>query len=69
MSSESKSGFFSAIKSVLAAFFGVQSDHARKQDFSSGKPQHFIIAGILVTIIFIVLILILVKIVMRDIAV
>jgi len=69
MSTERKTGFCSAIKSVLAGFFGVQSNENREQDFNSDKPQHFIIAGILVTAILIFVILALVKFLMRDIAV
>ena len=42
------------IKSVAAAFFGVQSDKNRKRDFTEGKFSHFIIAGVLGVILFIV---------------
>ncbi|MDR5858608.1 DUF2970 domain-containing protein [Halomonas elongata] len=35
------------IKSVLAAFFGVQKESRRYEDFSRGRASHFIIAGIL----------------------
>lgn len=35
------------IKSVLAAFFGVQKESRRYEDFSRGRALHFIIAGIL----------------------
>ena len=41
------------IKSVAAAFFGVQSDKNRKRDFTEGKFSHFIIAGVLGVILFI----------------
>lgn len=49
------------IKSVLASFFGVQSDKNRKRDFQQGNPLHFIVAGLFLTVIFILLIVGLVK--------
>lgn len=47
------------VKSVLAAFFGVQREAQRREDFTSGKPISFILVGILMGII-LVLILIMV---------
>lgn len=35
------------IKSVLSAFFGVQKESRRHEDFAHGRASHFIIAGIL----------------------
>ena len=49
------------IKSVLASFFGVQSDKNRKRDFQQGNPMHFIVAGLFLTVIFILLIVGIVK--------
>lgn len=40
------------LHSVLAAAFGVQSGKNRSRDFSRGKPSHFIILGVLFTIVF-----------------
>jgi hypothetical protein len=40
-------------KSVLAAGFGVQSNENRERDFKHGKPMHFIVIGLLFTIVFI----------------
>lgn len=51
--------FLTTMKSVVAAFFGVQSDDNRKRDFSQGKFLHFAIAGI-ITVIFFVLSLVLI---------
>jgi len=39
--------------SVLASMFGVQSSRRREEDFVYGKPSHYIIVGLLVTVIFI----------------
>lgn len=40
------------LHSVGAAAFGVQSGKNRARDFTHGKPSHFIILGILFTVIF-----------------
>ncbi|MGE8498120.1 MAG: DUF2970 domain-containing protein [Pseudomonas sp.] len=40
------------LHSVLAAAFGVQSGKNRSRDFSRGKPSHFIILGVLFTVVF-----------------
>ena len=48
--------FWQVIISVLAAFFGVQSDKNRERDFKHGKPIHFIIAGLLLTLLFILVV-------------
>lgn len=47
------SSLINTIKSVAAAFFGVQSNKNRERDFSQGKFSHFIIVGILGVIFFI----------------
>jgi hypothetical protein len=41
------------LKSVLAAFIGVQSKENQKIDFSQGKASHYIVMGIVFTILFI----------------
>ena len=47
------SSILSTVKSVAAAFFGVQSNKNRERDFNQGKLSHFIIVGVLGVIIFI----------------
>ena len=37
--------------SVLASFFGVQSSKNRERDFKRGKIKHFIMVGVLMTIV------------------
>lgn len=44
------------IKSVLAAFFGVQKDKQRRHDFEEGKPAAFIIVGIGVALVMVVIV-------------
>lgn len=47
---------FQVIGSVLAAFFGVQSNKNRERDFKHGKASHFIIAGLLMTALFVLVV-------------
>lgn len=56
------------IGSVFAAAFGVQSEKNRQRDFSRAKPSTYIIAGILFTLAFILLIVTIVRIVLGSIA-
>ena len=57
--------FFSVLGSVLAGMFGVQSNRKREQDFTHGKPSHYVIIGLLVTVVFILTIWGLVSLVMK----
>lgn len=45
------------IASVLAAGFGVQSQANRERDFTSGNASHYVIVGIVATILFILTLL------------
>ena len=55
------SSFFAVIRSVLAAFIGVQSEAKREQDFSQQSPWPYILAGVVLTLIFILLLVLLVR--------
>jgi Protein of unknown function (DUF2970) len=57
----SKPTITQVIKSVLAAFIGVQSEANRKKDFENGSLSTYVIAGIIFTILFIVAIIFLVS--------
>ena len=59
-------GLLAHIGSVLAAFFGVQSNRARERDFTKGKPSTYIILGIVLTILFILVIYGVVKLVLSS---
>ncbi|QEM81918.1 DUF2970 domain-containing protein [Halomonas binhaiensis] len=48
---------WNTVKSVLAAFFGVQRESRRRQDFTSGKPISFVLVGILMGILFVVVLI------------
>ena len=52
------------IKSVLASFFGVQSDKIRKRDFEKGNPMQFIAVGIILTVILIASVISIVKLIL-----
>jgi len=47
---------WSVVKSVLAAFFGVQKDVRRREDFETGRPGMFIAVGILMALVLVVLV-------------
>lgn len=44
--------FWQMLHSVMAAAFGVQSGKNRERDFTHGKPVHFVVLGLLFTIVF-----------------
>jgi hypothetical protein len=53
-------------KSVAAAFFGVQSNKNREQDFTHGKLSHFIIVGIIAVLAFIACLVVIVSLVIPN---
>lgn len=48
---------WSVIKSVLAAFFGVQKEQQRQHDFNQGRPIVFIATGIVLAAVLVVAVL------------
>ncbi|VVO04311.1 DUF2970 domain-containing protein [Pseudomonas fluorescens] len=40
------------LHSIVAAAFGVQSGKNRARDFTHGKPSHFVVLGIVFTVVF-----------------
>jgi hypothetical protein len=54
----------SIVKSVLAAAFGVQSQRNRERDFGQGSYRHFVIAGIVFTVLFVLTLVTVVRIVL-----
>lgn len=57
--------FGQLLMSVVAAFFGVQSNANRERDFKSGKLSHFILLGLIFGIVFILIIIAVVSLVMN----
>ena len=58
--------FWDTVKSVSAAFFGVQSGKNQERDFSKGNPWAFIWIGILFVSLFILSIYAVVRIVLSQ---
>ena len=46
-------GVLEIFKSVGAAFFGVQSEARRRRDFTRGRLHHYVIAGLIATAAFV----------------
>ncbi|NOU20470.1 MAG: DUF2970 domain-containing protein [Methyloglobulus sp.] len=62
----SKPTIIQTIKSILAAFVGVQSDKNRKLDFEQGSLMTYVIAGFIFTFLFISAIVFVVSKVLGD---
>lgn len=46
-------GFWQVVWSVLAAFFGVQSEKKYRRDTTHGRPVHYIVIGLFLTALFV----------------
>lgn len=60
----SKPNIFNMVLSVLAAFLGVQTEKNRQRDFQHGNPKAYIIIGVILTVLFVLSIVGVVKLVM-----
>ena len=47
--------FWQMLHSVMAAAFGVQSGKNRERDFTHGKPVHFLLLGLMFSVVQLVL--------------
>lgn len=56
-------GFWQVVASVIAAFFGVQSERNRSRDFQAGRPSAYIFVGLAMAVLLVLLIWGLVKLV------
>mgnify|MGYP005989623399 CR=1 FL=1 len=63
---EENPSLIDTIKSVAAAFFGVQSNKNRERDFGQGKFSHFIIVGVIGVFIFIAVLIAVVSLVIEN---
>lgn len=63
-----KSGItpLSFLGSLFAGWFGVQSEANRQRDFEHGKFSHFIIGGIIFSILFVLFVVMVVQIVLKT---
>ena len=54
------------IKSVFSAAFGVQSASNQERDFTQGNYRHFIIGGIVFTVLFVLTLIVVVNLVLAQ---
>lgn len=59
--------FWQVVFSTLASFFGVQSQKNRERDFQHGNPLAFITAGLILTVLFILTVVTVVRLVLNNI--
>ena len=64
--SNKKPSILNVISSVLAAFFGVQSNKNRERDFKHGNFTSFVIVGLIATIGFIGILITVVNIMLKN---
>lgn len=57
----SGTGFWRVVQSVGAGMIGVQSSKNKERDFTHGKPIHFIVGGVVGTLLFLLVIWLLVQ--------
>ena len=61
-----KHALWDTIASVAASFFGVQSSKNRERDFTQGKASHFIVVGIIATVMFILVLVLVVRLALNQ---
>lgn len=54
------------LASVGASFFGVQSAKNRERDFKHGNAVHFIVMGVVATAVFVLLVVLAVRLALRQ---
>lgn len=60
-----KPGLRQILKAVFGAFIGVQSEQQRQQDFQTQSPMPYLIAGVIVTVCFVLGLVLIVQLVLR----
>ena len=58
--------FLETLQSVAASLFGVQSRENRQRDFARGRPLQFIVVGLIGVAVFIGVLVIIVKLLLRS---
>lgn len=54
--------FWQVLGSIFASAVGVQKQANRERDFANGKPIHYVIGGVIFTVLFVVAVLVAVNI-------
>ena len=57
---------WATVCSVAASFFGVQTAKNRQRDFTQGKAAHFIVIGVVMTLLLVVGLVMIVRLVLRQ---
>ncbi|HAR55427.1 MAG TPA: DUF2970 domain-containing protein [Idiomarina baltica] len=57
----SQGSILQTLLSVIAAFFGVQTDKNRQRDFNKKSPVPFIVVGIILAVLMVIGIMLIVK--------
>jgi hypothetical protein len=57
---------WATVCSVAASFFGVQSQKNRERDFTQGKASHFIVIGVLMTVLLVIGLVTIVRVVLKN---
>jgi hypothetical protein len=65
-SDDSRVTWWQVVGSTLAAAIGVQKRANRERDFSRGRPIQFIIAGIVFTAVFVLIVVLVVRLVLSQ---
>ena len=65
---EQSLSFLQIAGSAVAAAFGVQSSRNRERDFSRGKISHFVVAGVVFTAAFVLIMILVVNLVIGGLA-
>ena len=61
-----KPTLWQVIASVNAAFLGVQNSKNRERDFTHGKASHYIIVGLIMTVLFVGVLVLIVKLMLHN---
>lgn len=61
-----KPTFWQIVFSTMAAAFGVQSSKNRERDFTSGNIYTYMVAGVIFTVVFVVVMIMIVKTVLAN---
>lgn len=65
MTSSNPSSFKRVLKAVAGAFIGVQSEQQRQHDFNASTPWPYIIAGLVMAVLFVLAVMLTVFLVLR----
>lgn len=65
---DARPGFWSVVGSALAAFGGVQKRANLERDFQHGKASHFIVVGLILTALFVLTVVLVVRLVLSQVS-